>query len=454
MEKENKYEIDMCSGSIWKKMLMFAVPLMLSSVLQLLFNAADVIVVGRFAGDNSLAAVGSTGSLINLLTNLFIGVSIGANVLVSRYYGAKQEKELHDTIHTAMLVSVISGVLLTIIGVIGAPVILRWMKTPTEVLPLAMVYLRVYFLGMTAMMVYNFGSSILRAAGDTKRPLYFLSIAGVINVVLNLYFVIVLNWGVFGVGLATVISQVISALLVLRCMILDEGPMRLNLSELRIESDKFVRMLKIGLPAGFQGILFSLANVFIQSAVNGFDEIVVAGNSAASNIEGFAYVAMNAFYQATISFVGQNVGASKYERINKIVITAEICVLITGLVLGNAIVLFGRPLLGLYTESASVIEAGMVRLYYIGTIYALCGMMDVMVGAMRGLGYSMMPMIVSLIGACALRLIWLATVFQLENFHKIEMVYITYPISWLLTFVAHIICYLVVRKKLKAEWGC
>lgn len=453
MAKEKSYEIDMCTGSIWKKILLFSVPLMFSSILQLLFNAADIIVVGRFAGDNSLAAVGSTSSLINLLTNLFIGLSIGANVLVARFYGAKQEKELGETIHTAMLVSVISGIVLAIVGVIGAPVILSWMQTPENVLPLATTYLRVYFLGMPAMMIYNFGSAIMRATGDTKRPLYFLSAAGVVNIILNLFFVIVLKLDVFGVGLATTISQVISAILILRCMTRETGVTRLEISKLKIHPDKFLRILQIGLPAGFQGILFSLANVFIQSSVNGFGETVVAGNSAASNIEGFVYVSMNAFYQAAISFVSQNVGASRYERVNKIVLTAELCVLVTGLVGGNAVVLFGRPLLGLYTGSSRVIDAGMTRLAMICTTYALCGMMDVMVGALRGLGYSVMPMIVSLIGACGLRIVWLATVFRMEAFHRIEMVYITYPISWLLTFLTHVLCYVIVRKKLKKKWG-
>lgn len=451
--KEKKYEIDMCNGPILKKMLLFAVPLMLSSILQLLFNAADIVVVGRFAGDDSLAAVGSTSSLINLLTNLFIGLSVGANVLVARFFGAKKEDELKETVHTAMTLSIIGGVVLTVIGIVGAPVILEWMQTPPEVLSLAVTYLRVYFVGMTAMMVYNFGSSILRAVGDTKRPLYFLSIAGVVNVILNLFFVIVFHWGVFGVGLATTISQVISAVLVLRCMVKEQGGIHLDFKCLGISKSKLLQIMQIGIPAGFQGMLFSLSNVVIQSSVNSFGATVVAGNSAASNIEGFVYVGMNAFYQAAISFMGQNVGAGKYNRVNKILLSAETCVIAVGLILGNLVVLFDEPLLSLYTDSADVAAAGVVRLGIICTTYCLCGMMDVMVGALRGLGYSIAPMIVSLLGACAFRLLWIATVFQIDRFHVIETVYISYPISWSLTFLAHVVTFLIVRRRLKKRWG-
>ena len=452
-KSKGRYEIDMCNGPILSKMLLFAVPLMFSGILQLLFNAADIVVVGKWAGDDSLAAVGSTSSLINLLTNLFIGMSIGANVLVARYYGARQEKELRATIHTAMLLSLISGVLLTIIGVFGAHKILALMQTPEDVLKLATIYIRIYFLGMTSTMVYNFGSAILRAVGDTKRPLYYLLFAGVVNVVLNLIFVIIFDMGVAGVAVATAISQTISAVLVVRCLVKEKGSIRLELKALRIDRDKFFRILQIGLPAGFQGILFSLSNVFIQSSVNSFGKVVVAGNSAASNIEGFVYVAMNAFYQAAISFMSQNVGAGKYERINKILIRAEICVAVIGVVLGNVVFIFGEPLLGIYSDTADVVAAGIVRLSIISTTYALCGMMDVMVGALRGLGYSVMPMIVSLLGACAFRLVWLATIFQMDRFHTIEMVYISYPVSWVLTFTAHLICFIVIRRRLAEKWG-
>lgn len=448
----SKYSIDMCSGPVLSKLLRFSIPLMLSSILQLLFNAADVVVVGRFAGDEALAAVGSTGALVNLLTNLFMGLSVGANVIAARDFGSKNDKELSKTVHTAMLISLISGVLLTVIGVFGAEKMLYLMQTPDEVLPLAAKYLRIYFGGITASMVFNFGSALLRSVGDTKRPLYYLLGAGVINVLLNLLFVIVFDMDVAGVGLATVISQIISAGLVVRCLIKEQGGIHLDLKKLRISRSKLLNILRVGLPAGFQGIVFSLSNVVIQSSVNGFGKIVVAGNSAAANIEGFVYMAMNTFHQAAISFVSQNFGAGQYKRINRIVLVSLGCVITTGVVLGNSAVFFGTKLLSLYSPNPEVIAAGLVRLKYICTIYALCGMMDVMVGALRGIGYSVMPMIVSLIGACGLRLLWLATVFQMPEYHKIEIVYLSYAISWILTFVTHVLCYIWARGRIRKKY--
>lgn len=453
MEQKKSYEIDMCNGPILSKMLLFTIPLMCSNMLQLLFNAADIVVVGRYAGDNSLAAVGSNTSLIGLLTNLFLGLSIGANVLVARYYGAKREEELKQTVHTAILLSIYSGIILTVLGCFGAKQILIWMQTPKEVLHLAALYLRIYFLGMTATMVYNFGSAILRAVGDTKRPLYYLFGAGVVNVILNLLFVIGFHLDVAGVAMATVISQCISAGLVLRCLIKEKGAIRLEIRQLHIHKDKFLGILKIGLPAGVQGIIFSLSNVVIQSSINSFGAVTVAGNSAAANIESFVYFAMNAFHQATISFTGQNMGAGNYKRINKIVITGEICVTVVGLVLGNLVVFFGHPLLSIYSSSSKVIAAGMVRLKVVSVTYALCGMMDVMVGALRGIGYSIMPMIVSMIGACGLRLVWLATIFQIPKYHTVHMIYVSYPITWAITFFAHICCFIWAKRCVEKKAG-
>lgn len=447
-EKSTSYQMDMCNGPILKKMLIFAIPLICSSVLQLLFNAVDVIVVGKYVGDNALAAVGSNSSLINLFVNFFMGLSIGVNVLVSRYYGAKQEKHLSETVHTAMAVSLASGVVLAILGVAVSPMLLKLMGSPKEVLPLATVYLRVYFVGMPALMLYNFGAAILRSIGDTRRPLLFLIIAGITNVVLNLVFVIVFHWSVFGVGLATVISQVISATLVVLCLTRETGAIRVEFRKIRIYKDKILKILQIGLPAGIQSILFSLSNVVIQSAVNSFGATVVAGNSAAANIEGFVYVAMNAFYQANISFTSQNMGAGKYKRLNRILLTAEGCVIAVGLIAGGACYLFGPTLLTLYTDSPNVIAAGMIRFSYVGAVYVLCGIMDVLVGSLRGMGYAIFPMIVSLIGSCGLRIVWLQTVFQMEQFHNIETVYIVYPITWVITAIAHMISYIYVRKRI------
>lgn len=450
-EQKKSFEIDMVRGPVLKKMLLFSLPLMCSSILQLLFNAADIIVVGRFAGDNSLAAVGSNTSLITLMTNLFIGLSIGANVTVAKFYGARREKDLKETVHTAMMLSIISGVLLTVIGVIGARQVLLWMKAPEEVMDLAAVYLRVYFLGMTGMMVYNFGSAILRAVGDTRRPLYYLAFSGTINVALNLLFVIVLKMDVAGVGAATAISQWISAILIFRCLVKIDSSIKVVPRELRIHKYRLMAIFKIGLPAGVQGVIFSLTNVMIQASVNSFGAVVVAGNSAAANLEGFIYFAMNAFYQATISFTSQNVGARRIKRIDKVITRGEMCVVAVGLVLGLLTVTFGRTLLGIYSPSDVVIDAGMERLRIIALTYALCGAMDVMVGSLRGMGCSITPMIVSLIGVCGIRVIWLMTLFQIPEFHTLKMLFLTYPFTWVITLIAHIITFIIVRKKLREQ---
>lgn len=444
---KKNYEIDMCNGPITGKMLRFALPLMLSSMLQLLFNAADIITVGKFGSEHSLAAVGSNTALINLLTNLFIGLSIGANVLVSRFYGAKNGEELNETVHTAMLLSLISGLILTVTGVIFARYFLIWMKTPAEILDLATTYLKIYFLGMPAMMIYNFGSAILRAIGDTKRPLYFLSAAGVINIILNILLVVVFRLDVKGVGIATVISQTVSAILIIRCLAKSNGDIKLELKKLRFSRGKIGAILRIGLPAGLQGSIFSLSNVVIQSSVNIFGPVVVKGNSAAQNLEGFVYFSMNAFHHATLSFTSQNMGAKKYDRLGKILKNGLCLAILFGAGFGGTVILFGRNLLSIYTNDGAAISAGMTRLYIITGTYTLCGIMDVMVGAIRGIGYTVLPTIVSLIGACALRLVWLATVFRIPKFHTINTVYLSYPITWLVTIIAHVICYIIIRKK-------
>lgn len=451
MQTKKKYEIDMCSGGIYGKMLLFALPLMLSSILQLFFNAADVIVVGRFAGDNSLAAVGSTGSLVNLLTNLFLGLSVGANVMVARFVGAGKDDETSETVHTAITLALISGAFLTVVGVIGARQFLEWMGSPEEVIGLATLYLRIYFLGMIPNMLYNFGAAILRSIGDTRRPLYYLLIAGILNVILNLIFVIPLKLDVAGVALATILSQLLSAILVMRCLMMEEGAIGFHINKIRISWNICSDILKIGLPSGFQGLLFSFSNVIIQSSVNSFGAAMVAANSAAANIEGFVWVSMNAFHQASITFTGQNYGAGKIERIPKVLCAAQICVIMTGILLGRSAVLFSPVLMGLYSTSEAVINIGIERIAWVCGTYALCGMMDVMVGVLRGMGYSIMPMIVSLIGACGLRIIWIFTAFQMERFHKPMYLYATYPASWSITFLIHVICFMVVWKKVSRK---
>lgn len=451
VKQNSGYTMDLTEGPILKKIILFSIPLVLSSILQLLFNAVDVMVVGKFAGDNSLAAVGSNGPIINLITNVFMGLSLGANVLVARFFAAKQDEELKKVVHTSILLSVVSGVMLVIIGWFMARQLLVWTQSPAEVIDLATVYLRIYFFGMPATMVYNFGSSILRGVGDTKRSLYYLTFAGIINVVLNLIFVVLFDWDVVGVAVATVVAQTISACLVVRCLMKDEGAYRLILKELSFDWKSLWQMIKIGVPAGIQSSMFSLSNVVVQSSINSFGNIVIAGNAAAQNIEAFLAMAVKALSQAATAFVSQNVGAKKYERINKIVITIILCVLVVDGIAGNLIFLFGRPLLSLYSNSAEVIEQGMIRIAIACTVHIIYGMMDVMAGVLRGMGHSITPMIVSLVGVCALRVVWIATIFQIPEYHTIETIYYAYPISWAITLAAHTFYFCIVRKKLKKK---
>ena len=451
--KAKSYEIDMCNGPLTGKLLRFAIPLMFSGILQLLFNAADIIVAGRFAGHQALAAVGSTSSLINLLVNVFIGLSVGTNVLCANYIGAKQEKAVSETVHTSVLLSLICGVILIFIGVLLARPLLTLMGTPEDVLNQATLYMRIYFVGMPATMLYNFGAAILRAVGDTKRPLYFLFASGVVNVILNLIFVIVFHLGVAGVAIATVISQCISALLGLRCRIHEEGMYRLHLNKLKIHKNRLILMIRIGLPAGMQGAIFSISNVLIQSSVNSFGSVAMAGNTAASNIEGFIYTAMNAFHQTSISFTSQNYGAGKKKRITRILIQCEILVFIVGCAFGNLAYLFGDKLLLIYSTDADVIQYGLIRMGVICTTYYLCGMMDVLVGSLRGLNYAILPTLVSIAGACGLRILWIFTVFQWDR--SLFVLYLSYPVSWAITAFCHLICYIVVKRHLdkKESYG-
>ena len=439
------YEIDMTHGPLLGKIVRFAIPLAISGILQLLFNAADIIVVGQFVGPQALAAVGSTSALINLIVNLFIGLSIGVNVLVARYYGGGNHKDLRETVHTAVLVSVISGIILIFVGIGLSRPLLELMGTPADVIDQSVLYMRIYFVGMPVMMLYNFGSAILRAVGDTQRPLYFLLIAGVINVLLNLLFVIVFHMGVEGVAIPTVISQCVSATLVLLCLVKSDAVYRVNLKELHIYKEKLLQMIKIGVPAGIQSATFSISNVLIQSSVNSFGSQVMAGNTAASNIEGFVYNAMNAVYQTSLSFTSQNMGAKQFGRVNKILFECLCVVSAVGILLGGGAYLLGEQLLSIYTTDPEVIAYGITRMSYVCATYFLCGLMDVMVGSIRGMGYSIMPMLVSLTGACAFRIIWIFTIFQVE--HTLDCLYISYPISWILTAGVHLLCFFLVRKK-------
>lgn len=443
------YSMDMIHGPLFIKILTYALPLVLSGVLQLLFNAADIVVVGRFSGNHALAAVGSTSSLINLLVNLFIGVSVGANVLVARYCGARDFDNAQDTIHTAMSVSIVGGIIMIFVGFFLSEPLLAMMGTPADVLSDAALYMRIYFAGMPAFMMYNFGAAILRAVGDTRRPLYFLTLSGVVNVVFNMFFVIVFHMGVAGVALATIISQAISAFLVVLCLMKSEGMCQIHKDKLKIHGEKLMMMLRIGLPAGLQGCVFSISNVLIQSSINSFGSLAMAGNTAASNIEGFVYTGMNAIYQTCLSFTSQNLGAKQVKRIKKTLIYCLFIVTVIGLVLGQGSYRLGNLLLGIYSSDPEVIAYGVVRLSYVGALYFLCGMMDVMTGVMRGLGYSVLPMLVSLTGACAFRVVWIYTIFQASR--TLNTLYVSYPISWALTFTVHMICFLFAYRKLKKQ---
>lgn len=456
MDNTKKKNNDLTSGPLTIKIIKFIIPLMLTGILQLLYNAADSIVVGHYDGSSALAAVSSVGALINLLVNAFMGLSVGAAVVVAQDYGAKDYEGVRKTVHTSYLISIIGGIVVGTIGLIFSRQFLIWMESPEDVLPLSTEYLMIYFAGTPANMAYNFGASILRSVGDTKRPLYFLTISGLVNVILNLVLVIVFHMGVAGVAYATIISQILSAVMVIVYMMKSKDCVRFVPKKMRIHGDKLKKMLYIGLPAGFQGTVFSLSNVVIQSAVNSFGSLVMAGNGAASSLEGFTYTAMNSVYQASLTFVGQNVGAKKYDRINKVQGVCLVLVTIIGLVFGVTTYCLGEPLLSIYLPNdPEAIPYGIIRMSYIALPYFLCGMMEVMVGGQRGMGMSFIPMINALLGSCVLRIVWISTVFAADP--TLFTLYISYPISWAVTTLAHAVFYFVklhsLKKKARLEAG-
>ena len=445
MQKSNQ---SMLQGPLFKSIILYTIPIILTSFLQLLFNAADLVVVGRFCGSISVAAVGATSSITNLIVNLFVGLSVGAGVTVAQFLGAREEDAVHRAIHTAIPAALVSGVFLTVVGVSFSETFLRMMSTPEDVLPLSGLYMKIYFGGITFTMVYNFAASILRAAGDTKSPLVFLSIAGVVNVVLNVIFVTVFHMNVAGVALATTISQGISAVLVVRALMKRTDACRLSLKKLRFYGFELKRIIRIGLPAGIQSSLFGISNVLIQSSINSFGGILMSGNAAAVNIEGFIYVTMNAFHQTAVNFIGQNVGAQQYERVKKILWTCLGCVTIVGLTVSLSAVAFGEKLLSIYiTDSPEAIAYGVMRLTCVGIPYFICGLMDVSTGALRGMGVSVAPMIISVLGVCGIRIGWVSTIFQIPAFHTPQSLYISYPISWFVTFVFQMAAFVMIYKK-------
>ena len=435
----------MTNGNLFKKILIFTIPIMLSSILQLLFNTVDMIVIGQFAGDASLAAVGSTSALINLIVNLFIGVSIGANVVVSRAVGQGNMEKAQRAVHTAILFSLIAGSVLIVFGIFTARTWLTLMGTTADSIDKATIYLQIYFAGSVFNMVYNFGASILKSVGETRRPLYYLLFAGIANALLNLLFVISFNMDVAGVATATIISQGISALLVIIYLMKRPGYVNLKLRNLRIHSKELIQMILIGLPAGIQSCLISFSNVFIQSAVNSFGStIIVSGNTASANIEGFVWVSMNSFYQAAIAFTGQNYGANKIKNSKKILLICMLYTLITGVILGGGAYLLRVPLINLYT-SGEAVKYAEIRITIICLSYFLCGLMDLPVGSMRGLGNSIAPMIISILGMVVFRIIWISTVFEAN--HELWVLYISYPISWVATELVHYVCFIFTYKK-------
>ncbi len=445
-KSRNGLSMDMCSGPLVGKMISYAIPLVLSGIINRMFVMADSVILGRFAGSDALAAVGSTGSLIAMMTDLFIGLSVGVNIMVSRYCGAGNKKELDDTIHTAITTAILSSIILVLIGVIFAESLLRFMSTPEDIIDKSTLYMRIYFCSMPALMIYNFGSAIIRAFGDSKRPLYYLMAAGAAKTLLSLLFVVVFSMGVGGAALATVISQIFPALLVLFYLTKNNTDTRLNLHRLRMVPNKILQIVSIGVPAGLQAILFSLTNVLIQSSVNSFGSVTVAANSAAVNLENFVYASMEAVTQTAICFSGQNYGARKYKRIGKIAIRSEVMVIAIGFSMGFVMNLFADPLLSLFSTDPEVIALGKVRMSIVCANYFMCGIMNVLAGVLRGIGYSLIPTVISLLGACAVRVLWITFIFDRNR--TLECLYQSFPVSWIITIVALFISFVYAYRKL------
>lgn len=443
--KQNKYEIDMCNGSIMDKLISFSLPLMLSGILQLMFNAVDIVVVGRFSGSSALAAVGSTTALINVFTNLFIGVSLGANVLAARFYASGRQKEMSETVHTSILLALISGIAMAIVGLLFSRWALELMGTPADVIDQSSLYMKIYFLGMPFFMLYNYGAAILRAVGDTKRPLMFLIISGVTNAILNMILVIVFDMGVAGVAIATVISQLISCVLVLWCLYKTEGSYQLRFSKLRMKKEYLKQIFQVGIPAGVQSTVINFSNALLQSSVNSFGSTAMAGYTAANNILGFLYASINAVTQACMSFTSQNYGVGKLKRMDKVLRDCVILSISIAAVLGGLAYSFGPQILTVYTSDPKVINCGMEILAYTSITYFLCGIMDLFPGALRGMGYSAVPMVLSVIGTVGTRIVWVFGIFP--NHRSLSVLFVSYPVSWIITIVLQVVCFYFVRKR-------
>lgn len=451
--KPKRYEVEMINGNIFGNMIKYCIPLMLTGILQLLYNAADLIVVSNFSNDpTALGAVGSTGSLTALVVNLFMGLSVGTNVLSARRFAVKDKEGMKRVVHTSVVVSVLIGIVVGIFGIISAQWLLDLMSNP---LPKSVIYLRIYFIGLPFMLLYNFSAAILRGIGDTKRPLFFLAISGLVNVLLNMFFVIVCGLSVEGVAIATVISQVVSCIMIIWCLIKTNESYRLSFKDLKISGKEFLEMLKIGLPAGIQSSLFSISNVLIQKSINMFGETVMNGNTAANSLDGFVYTSMNSVYHASIAFTSQNVAARRKENITKVLLYALLLVFLIGITVGGGFYLFGKPLLSIYTSDPIEISVGFLKMGYLCLPYFLFGMMDVVSGSIRGLGNSFIPMITSIIGVCVIRVVWIYFVFNpntnFTDYQDLSLLFISYPISWIATLIAHLVTYIIIVKKVKKQ---
>lgn len=447
---KKKTEVNMTNGNLFSKLLLVSFPLILSGILQLLYNAADLIVCRMFgSGEHSSGAISSTNPLINLIINLFLGLSIGANVLMARSYGENNKEKGQRIVYTSMIFALFSGVFLGIFGFSFSKIFLRWMGAPSDVIDLSALYLKIYFIGLPFSMIYNFGSSILRALGDTKRPFYILALSGIFNVLLNLLLVIAFNLDVAGVAIGTIAAQAISSVLIIICLVKNKGFIHFSFKEIRFYKKEALEMIKIGIPAGIQGTIFSLSNVLIQSSINGLGADIMDGNGASSSLEGFVYVAMNSVAASCVAFVSANYGAKNKENIKKVVIYSAIIVVLMNIITGGIILLLQNQLLPLYVSTDEAIQAAKMRLIIIATTYFTCGLMDTMAYSLRGIGYSITPTIISLIGACGLRIVWILTVFRIDYFHNIRGLALSYPISWIITLLTHLIVFLVLFSKIK-----
>ena len=451
MKRMKRFNRSMLQGPLLPSIISYTIPIILTSLLQLLFNAADLVIVGRYRGSLSVAAVSATGALINLIINLFIGLSVGSGVSVAHALGGKQYEETHRIVHTALPTAVTGGLIVTVIGITFSEPLLRLMGTPENVLPLSALYMKIYFGGMVFTMVYNFCASILRAAGDSKSPLIYLAFAGTVNVVLNICFVTLFHMNVEGVALATVVSQAISAVLVVRALIRRTDACHLEFKEIRFYKPQLAKMIRIGLPAGIQSSLFSISNVIIQSSINSFGDILMSGNGAAGSIEGFLYVTFNAFQQTSVNFIGQNAGARQYKRAKNVLLICLACAVTLTAVLSALTFTFGSQLLSIYiTDSQEAIQYGIIRMTYVTLPYFICALMDVTTGGLRGLGASITPMLISVLGVCGVRLAWIFTIFQIPAYHTPQSLYLSYPISWAATFICQLIAFMIIYKKRSA----